>query len=365
MYLESVKLRNFRNYRNETVDFTEGMNVIVGDNGEGKTNLLESIYLLSTTRSHRNDDDKELIQFEEEFASIEGTVVYKDDRSKLTAILHKNGKTIMINNQPVRKNSEFIGRLNAVLFEPGDMDFFDDAPKIRRRMVDMELGKLSLSYMHSLSDYLKSLKERNAYLKGNIDDVMLDTYTEMLYEPQIRIIKERNEFINKINSYLSYFYNEISGENHSIKMHYRSIVEEKNDEEKMKQTLSQIYANNRERDIYLKVTNNGIHREDYLFSLDGNDVSKYCSQGQKRMVLLALKMAIVQIIFQVKREFPVLLLDDVFSELDAGKRKNLYRLLPQTVQTIITTTDSDEIDVKENVKLIQIRKGMVINGKQR
>ena len=365
MFVESVKLKNYRNYRNETVDFTEGMNVIVGDNGEGKTNLLESIYLLSTTRSHRNDDDKELIQFEEEFASVEGIVRYKEDRSKLTAILHKTGKTIMINNQPVRKNSEFIGRLNAVLFEPGDMDFFDDAPKIRRRMVDMELGKLSLSYMHALSDYLKRLKERNAYLKGNVDEMMLETYTELLYEPQIRIIRERNEFIKKINSYISYFYNEITGENHTITMKYRSIVEEKNDEQKMNEELSRLYENIRERDIYLKVTNIGIHREDYLFYLDDNDVSKYCSQGQKRMILLALKLAIVQIIFQVKREFPVLLLDDVFSELDARKRKNLYRLLPQTVQTIITTTDSDEIEVNENVKLIQIRKGMVVNGKQR
>ena len=362
MYISSLRLRNYRNYENEIIQFINGMNILIGDNGEGKTNMLEAIYLLSTTRSHRNDDEKELIKFDSEFASVEGIIKKQQGTSdKLSIVLHKSGKSLLINNRLIKKNSEFIGKANAVLFTPNDMDLFDNSPKKRRRLVDMEIGKLSSLYMNDLSIYLKRLKERNNYLKGNVNDLMLDTLTELLYEPEINIIKERNKFVKDINHYISYFYNQISGENDSVEMIYKSIITEMNDENLMEEQLKRVYEVNKERDLYLKQTNTGIHREDYLFCLNGKEVNKYCSQGQKRMIILALKLAIVQIIYKVNREYPILLLDDVFSELDQKKRVGLMKLLPTTVQTIVTTTDVDEIKniSKDKINQIYVKKGKV------
>ena len=344
MYIDNVKLKNFRNYRNQSINFTSGMNILLGPNGVGKTNLLESIYLLSTTRSHRNDDEKEMISFNEEFAAVEGTVNTKEGRDRLDIILHKNGKTLLINNAVVKKNSEFVGRINAVLFSPSDMNLFDASPKDRRKLIDMEMGKLSAKYMYNLSLYLKSLKQRNAFLKTGDDKVLLDTYTEMLYDPQIDIIRERNQFINSMNAYLSYFFNQINGEEgHQLMMVYRSMIKEKKDEKEMKKQLKAVYKNILDKDLAFKTTNNGIHREDYEFYLDGKNVAKFCSQGQKRMVILAIKLSIMQIIYQIKREYPILLLDDVFSELDSNHRSCLLNLLPNSIQSIITTTDLREI----------------------
>ena len=364
MYISSIRLRNYRNYENQIIRFDKGMNIIIGNNGEGKTNLLESIYLLSTTRSHRVDDNRELIRFDSEFGSVEGNVVLNSRNFRISVVVHKKGKTLMINNNPVRKNSEFIGKLNAVLFAPDDMNLFDDSPKIRRRLFDIEIGKLYSVYMYSLSNYLKYLKERNNYLKGNVDRLMLETLTEIMYEPQIQIIKERNVFINRINKYLAIYYSQISGEEHDLRIEYRSVILEKENEELMKQQLEKLYENIRERDIYLKQTNTGIHREDYVFYLDDRDVSMYCSQGQKRTVILALKMAVVQIIYDIRKEYPVLLLDDLFSELDSTRRYNVLKMLPSSIQTIITTTDAREAELirDKNVNFINIEKGMMENA---
>lgn len=359
MYIESVRLKKFRNYSDQTFQLKNGMNLILGENGIGKTNLLESIYLLSTTRSHRNDDEKDMISFGEEFASVEAVSISKNGRDRLNIILHKKGKTLSLNGNMIKRNSEFIGKVNAVIFSPSEMNLFDDSPRERRRLIDMEIGKLSTGYMYNLSNYLKNLKQRNAYLKQGNDKVMLETYTEMIYDPQIKIIKERDSFINALNAYLSYFYSEISGNQNELKMIYKSFIREKSDENKMKEEIKDTYDRLLERDIALKQTNIGIHREDYEFYLNNLNVAKYCSQGQKRMVILALKLSLVQIIYQIKREYPILLLDDVFSELDSNHRVCLLRLLPNSIQTIITTTDLREVSSvkKENINIINITKG--------
>ena len=363
MYIESLRLKKFRNYSDQSIQLKNGMNLILGENGIGKTNLLESIYLLSTTRSHRNDDEKDMISFGEEFASVEATVVNKNGRERLNIILHKKGKTLSLNNNMIKRNSEFIGKVNAVIFSPSEMNLFDDSPRERRRLIDMEIGKLSAVYMYNLSNYLKYLKQRNAYLKQGNDKVMLDTYTEMIFDPQIKIIKERDSFINALNAYLSYFYNEISGSQNELKMVYKSFIKEKKDVNLMRKEIKETYDKMLERDMALKQTNIGIHREDYEFYLNDLNVAKYCSQGQKRMVILALKLALVQIIYQIKREYPILLLDDVFSELDSNHRICLIKLLPNSIQTIITTTDLREVSSikKDNINIINITKGEIRN----
>jgi len=364
MYIDNLKLRNFRNYQEASIELKKGMNILMGENGVGKTNLLEAIYFLSTTRSHRNVDDAELICFGEDFASLEASVVYQAEHDRLGVMLYKNGKTLMVKNTPVKRTSEFVGRINAVLFSPSDMDLFDTAPKARRRLIDMELGKLSSLYMYELSKYLKCLKERNTYLKTGSDPVMLETYTDMLYEPQIKIITNRARFVSSLNAYLSYFYNQLAGTNSKLIITYESFIKETSDESVMAQQIKQAYAASANRDRFTQMTNIGIHREDFTFYLDGKDVSKFASQGQKRMVILSIKLAIVQIIFQIKREYPILLLDDVFSELDAKRRLGLLRLLPSSVQTVITTTDAQEVGLVrgQNVNVITIAKGKILNG---
>jgi DNA replication and repair protein RecF len=364
MYIDSIKLRNFRNYQQASLKLQKGMNILVGENGVGKTNLLEAIYFLSTTRSHRNVDDPELIYFDEDFASIDAHAVYQNDNERLSVMLYKTGKTLLVNNTPVKRTSEFIGRVNAVLFAPSDMDLFETAPKARRRLIDMELGKLSSLYMYELSKYLKCLKERNAYLKTGTNKVMLETYTDMLYEPQIKIIANRSRFVNSLNAYMSYFYNQLAGTNSKLTVEYNSFIKEKNNESVMAEQIKAAYAASASRDMYTQMTNVGIHREDFTFYLDGRDVSLYASQGQKRMVILAAKLSIVQIIFQIKREYPILLLDDVFSELDSKRRLGLLRLLPASIQTIITTTDAKEVSMvrNQNVNVITIAKGKIVNG---
>ena len=366
MILESLKLRNYRNYQQEKVVLKNGMNIIIGDNGEGKTNILESIYLLSTTRSHRNDDDRELIMFDQEFASVEGNITDSSgDSSSLKIVLHRSGKTLMINENVIKKNSEFVGKINALLFTPTDMDLFTNSPRIRRRLFDIELGKLYQSYMSDLNIYLKNLKERNNYLKNQVTDrILLETFTELLYQPQVEIIKMRYQFIEKINGYLSYFYNLISDEKHEVSVSYSSFVKENSDDEIILSQIREAYDSLKERDIITRQTNTGIHRDDYVFFLDGRNVAKFSSQGQKRMVILALKLSIMQIIYQVKREYPIILLDDVFSELDVNKRNNLLNLLPASVQTIITTTDIKEVDIsrKQNINILRIKKGRISYG---
>lgn len=359
MYLKNVKLKNFRNYQNTAVELKNGMNLILGSNGIGKTNLLESIYLLSTTRSHRNDNEKDMIQFNQDFAAVEGIVVSDTSTDKIDVIIHREGKTLVINNNLIKKNSDFVGKVNAVLFSPLDMNLFDASPRDRRRLVDVEMGKLSVSYMNALTNYLACLKQRNAFLKQSSDERMLETYTEMLYEPEIEIVKQRSSFINSLNAYLSYFYSALSGEENKLQMVYKSFIKEKVDENVMQEEMKETYKNMLDRDIALKQTNIGIHREDYEFYLNNMNVDKYCSQGQKRMVILAIKLSIVQIIYQIKKEYPVLLLDDVFSELDEKHRICLLRLLPNSIQTIITTTDLRESGAikKSDINIIRIGMG--------
>ena len=367
MYLESLQLKNYRNYVNEKAVLSNGMNVLVGENGAGKTNLLEAVYLLSTTRSHRNDDDRELIFFDRDFASAEALLKNITGTEQLSVIVHRTGKTLLVNNVPLKRNSEFIGRVNAVMYSPKNLDLFNNSPRYRRRLIDIELGKLYPLYMRSLNTYLKCLKERNAYLKNQTDPVMLETYTEMLYEPQAEIIRERQNLINSINRYLSYYYSKINGEKHEVKMVYHAIIEERADRQKMIDQMKELYDTILERDLYLKQTNTGIHREDYEFFLDDREVSKFCSQGQKRMVLLALKLSIVRIIEEIKKDYPILLLDDVFSELDVKRKQNLINLLPADIQTVITTTDLNELYLPDGqeVRVINIEKGKIRYDKQR
>ncbi|SJZ45448.1 DNA replication/repair protein RecF [Anaerorhabdus furcosa] len=338
MIIKELKLRNFRNISSCTLKFKEGITVLLGQNAQGKTNILESLVFLSTTRSHRLLYDQQMIQDDKELCNLECTILDEKEK-KIGAVIYQKGKTLLINSQPVSKSSDFIGKLNVVLFSPSDLEIFDDSPKERRRVMDIEIGKCSSQYMFHLSKYLKLLKERNTCLKMNrVDESYLVVLENQMIECQIQILIERKKFFELCNQTISKFYNFLSKQNSLIEMVYESCIEITSLDQ-MKKDLRELYNKNKEKDLLYKMTSIGIHRDDFYFIMNGKKVEMFCSQGQKRMVILALKFSLVEYIKRIENKIPVLLLDDVLSELDSQKRINLFKLLDNYCQTIITTTE--------------------------
>jgi DNA replication and repair protein RecF len=341
MRINEIRLNNFRNYGSLKMRFDKRINVLVGDNAQGKTNLLEAISFLSTVRSFRIKDETDLIKKDSEIARIEGLIASTEGEKRLTVMITQTGKSLLIHKNPVRRTSEFIGQCNAVLFTPADMDFFEAPPKVRRRMMDVELSKLSPLYMENLNQYAKVLKERNTYLKQERPDVeYLEVLSDQLVALQVPIILSRKEFLDFITKRISSLFCEFMEETYEVEIKYESESDNYAD---LSQQISQKMASSLKRDITFKMTHIGIHRDDAKFTLNSFDVSSFASQGQKRMLILALKMAILEFIVSKIDTYPILLLDDVFSELDTKKKEKFAQLLPKSVQIMITTTEIDEI----------------------
>lgn len=342
MRINEIRLNNFRNYGSLKVRFDKRINVLIGENAQGKTNLLEAISFLSTVRSFRVKDESDLIKKDCDIARIEGLITSSSGEKRLTALITPTGKSLLIHKTPVKKTSEFIGQCNAVLFTPADMDFFEASPKIRRRMMDVELSKLSSVYMESLNQYAKLLKERNAYLKQEKPDMhYLETLGEQLIRLQIPIIESRKEFLDFITKRISALFCQFTGEEHIVSVKYDSEFESY---DRLYEQLKTKMEASLRRDLAFKITHVGIHRDDAKFLLNDIDVSSFASQGQKRMLILALKMAILEFIVSKISTYPILLLDDVFSELDIKKKERFAMLLPKDVQILITATEISEIN---------------------
>ncbi|MCF0111312.1 MAG: DNA replication/repair protein RecF [Erysipelotrichaceae bacterium] len=362
MQVDRLVLRFYRNYERCDVTLYPGINLLIGENGQGKTNLLESVYFLSCAKSHRGVEDLSLIQDGNEFASIDSSLISNGSKKRISALIHKKGKSLCLNNEPVKKTSEFIGKLNAVLFSPADMNLFDFSPKYRRKFMDMELGKMSVSYINQLNDYMKLLKERNAILKlPHPDPVLLDTLTEQMIDPQVQIMKKRHLFVEHLNKNLTKVFQSLSMTDHVISLQYMTFVKYDADDLVIRRNIEEKFEQTKERDCMTHMTNSGIQREDIMILMDGHPVSEYASQGQKRMIIISLKIALVQLIKEYIGEYPVLLLDDVFSELDHRRRVNLLRLLPGQIQTIITTTEADELveRLAAHIHVYEIKEGVV------
>lgn len=362
MKIKNLRLRSFRNLKDVSVVFSPGLNIILGSNGQGKTNLLEAVYYLSTTKSHRNVDDQQLITSGEEFATLDCKALYQQHEVAYSAVIHRKGKTLCINQQPLRKVSEFVGKINAVIFSPLDMNLFDSSPGTRRRLLDIELGKMSTLYITFLNQYSQLLKNRNNYLKQGINDLnLLEAINQQMITPQLEVIKQRNYLVNRFNEEITPLYRQLSKTDSTVKIDYLSVIPYNADEQEMSNQLVAKQKSYEERDILTKQTNFGIHREDLAFWLDNQLVENYASQGQKRMIIIALKLALLKIIREKTDETPILLLDDVLSELDLNHRNALIQLLPEEVQTIITATDKNNIEPEllEKAQLLKIEKGCV------
>ena len=338
MYIEKVKLLNFRNYENLEIKFDKNINIIYGDNAQGKTNVLEAIYVSATTKSHKGSKDKEIIKFDEEESHIRSMIERHDLEYRVDMHLRKNkSKGIAINGQKIKKASELIGLLNVVFFSPEDLSIIKDGPSERRRFIDMELCQLDKSYLYNLNQYNKILNNRNKLLKDIIFNPALkdtlDIWDEQLVQFGIKIIKRRAVFIEELNGIIYDIHRKLSGGREELFIAYEPDID------------AEIFAAkvriNRERDLKLSQTTSGPHKDDCIFKIGDCDIRKYGSQGQQRTAALSLKLSEIELVKRVTKDTPVLLLDDVLSELDSNRQNHLLNSIGD-IQTIITCTGLDD-----------------------
>lgn len=356
MRIKRLVLKNFRNYEFANYTFSDTTNVLIGKNAQGKTNLIEAIYLLSIAKSFRTRVNQEMIQFDKEYARILGQIQTKSLNRELEMILFENGKQAKINGTKCNKTSEFVGNFNVVVFTPDDLFFVKGSPKNRRRFMDIELSKISPAYLSYLNAYQHYLKERNQYFKkANLnqkkDEVYLSIVTEQLIEAALQVASRRKIFISRINQLAQVIYQKIAGENEMIELKYDTFFDVEND---TKEDLINFYNKETERDYRFGVTHHGVHKDDLIVLLNDKEASQFASQGQQRSIVLALKIALLQYIYQEIGEYPVLLLDDVLSELDTSRQNLLLNLVSDDIQTFITTTSIDGIEhdvIKKALKI--------------
>lgn len=346
MQINKLSLTNFRSYLALNLEFAEGINIIIGKNGVGKTNILEALSILSNTKSFRVNEDAKTIKYQQEIAKIE--TIFKNHHFLI--VINKDNKFCYIDKNKV-KSRDFIGRINCVLFEPSDINLFKESPKKRRRLLDMELSKINKEYLNHSYTYYKILKEKNNLLKKDkIDKVLLETLNESIVEPMYQIIKKRNDFIKFINTKIDEYYYCLTANKNNIKIKYECCVNEINRLE-----IQNKLNKNIEKDLIYKASNVGIHKEDIKFFLDGKEITEIASQGQKRMVIIAFKMSLIDYIQHILKEKPILLLDDILSELDENNQNRLFKTIKEDVQTIITSTDIKNVKIDRKYRLIEIK----------
>lgn len=358
MIVKSLELKEYRNFKHLELTFDRGINILYGENAQGKTNILEAIYLGGTTKSHRGSKDREIIRFNKEEAHIRLNIEKNQVSHRIDMHLKKNrAKGVAIDGIPIKRQGELFGMLNLVFFSPEDLNIIKNGPGERRRFLDLELCQLDKIYMYNLTNYNKALTQRNYLLKQiSFNKNLLDTlyiWDSKLIEHGSAIIDTRTSFIRKINKLIYPIHNKLTGGKEELILQYEPNVRTNDFEEKLKKSL--------ERDLMLKMTNVGPHRDDMVFLFNNTDIRKYGSQGQQRTSALSLKLAELQLVKEVIKESPVLLLDDVLSELDRSRQNYLLDSIGD-IQTIITCTGLEEFIThrfKHN-KIFHVVKGTVI-----
>lgn len=371
MYINSVKLNNFRNYRYQEIEFCKGINLIIGDNGHGKTNIIEAIYISSYAKSFRTPRDMEMINFDfDRFNTyVEFVCDEKNNRNESVEICinRKKEKRIKYNDIPITRLQDIIGEIIVVLFSPEDMKLVKDAPAERRRFLDREISALSKGYFAKLIEYNKILNHRNNLLKliamGKADNSQLEVWNEKLADTCIYIMKKRNDFINDLKNYACDINSEMTSNRDKLDIFYDSSMEFSNNSEEQKKIIIKSLENSIERDLYRGHTGKGCHKDDIIFMVNEKDLRSYGSQGQKRTCVLSVKLAQTKIIKDKKGFYPVLLLDDVLSELDI-KRQNDIIKYASNIQTIITSAEinSEILNNLKNSSKFSFKKFIVVDG---
>lgn len=362
MKIKAISLTHFRNFDFFQLEFNQDINIFIGKNAQGKTNLIESFYVLSLCRSFRTHISKQLIQFDQPFARVKGTIEANHRQLALEVILNDKNKRAKMNGNDIMKTSDFVGYLNVVVFTPDDLSLVKGGPGQRRRFIDLELSKVSPIYLFNLSKYNRLLKERNKFLKlmkekHLINDPYLEVLNEQLALLQVDLIKKRLNFIHQLTLLAEVIYQKIANNQEHIHLEYKSFI--KLDLDNLYDSILKRYEKNIERDLRYMSTQDGIHKDDMKIFMNDYDAFDYASQGQQRTIVLAIKIALLELIKNEIGEYPVLLLDDVLSELDDSRKEMLLNLLNQKIQTFITTTSLDDIDQKilKNASIFVIEEG--------
>ncbi|MEG1596705.1 MAG: DNA replication/repair protein RecF [Bacilli bacterium] len=375
-----LKLVNFRNYSKLSIKFNNNVNIIIGKNAQGKTNILESIYMLAITKSHRLIKETNIIKEGQKKFIIEGHIKKGQINKTLKLTYQEKLKEIFINKTKINKISDYIGNFNIIMFTPDDLEIVKGSPNVRRNLLNIEISQINKNYLKIYNEYNKILKTRNEYLKilytnSLSDKRYLDILTDKLIERAIIIYKNRYEFIDKINSNITTIYNEITNFT-DLKINYITNIEIFNkkdfNDETIKRNLLDKFKKNYKKELTYGTTLYGPHRDDFLFNFKGNDLKIYGSQGQQRLAIIAFKLSEIPIFLEATGYKPILLLDDIFSEIDKIKKNKLIKFINNDMQVIITTTDLVNINKKllvgANIYKIDegkiIIKGEINNGKK-
>ena len=362
MKLQKIYLKNYRNYDDILLEFNNNLNIIIGDNAQGKTNLLESIYVLAVTKSFLSISDKNLINFNSRYSMIKGIVDYNGSYDELELLINENGKVVKINKKEIKKLSDYISKMNVILFSSDSIRILKDSPSCRRKYFNIQISQINKIYLANLNNYNLVLRQRNEFLKiininkesdMNYLDILNDKYIDL----SIVIYNFRRKYVDLVNNYIGDIFSSITGLE-GLKMIYTSNVSNLDNDmfkDKLKSNLS--------REIQYKITFIGPNRDDFYFDLNGKNLSLYGSNGQLRSAVLALKLAEVKLFTDVLSDTPILLLDDIFSELDIDKRNKVIKYLDNDIQTIVTTTDIENIDknVRNKANVYKIENGKIIS----
>ncbi|KXT76102.1 DNA replication/repair protein RecF [Streptococcus sp. DD12] len=360
MWLSSIKLQHFRNYSELETTFSPHLNVFIGDNAQGKTNLLEAIYFLALTRTHRTHKDKELIQFNEEFLSVSGEVHTSSSHYPLDIQLTTKGRMTKVNHLKQAKLSDYIGHLNVVLFAPEDLQLVKGSPSLRRKFMDIDLGQMRPLYLNDIAQYNHVLKQRNAYLKTatSVDTTFLAVLNQQLASHGTRVIRHRLDFVKQLSILADQQHFRLSQEQEHLTLAYKASFDMTGTDNLENDFLQALQAN-QQRDILRKTTSIGPHRDDLLFSINATDAS-FGSQGQQRSLILSLKLAEVELMEQYTGNAPLLLLDDVMSELDSNRQSRLLSGVKDKIQTFITTTHLSHLSqLPEDLRVFTIHHGSI------
>lgn len=350
MHITELSLENYRNYLSLDIEFDNKVNVFLGENAQGKTNIMESIFVLAMARSYRTSNDKELISWEADYAKIRGRVQKSQSSVPLELIISKKGKKAKCNHIEQQRLSQYVGNMNVVMFAPEDLNLVKGSPQVRRRFIDMEIGQVSPVYLHDISQYHKVLQQRNRYLKQlqlkeTKDITMLDVLTDQLIQLAVKVVKKRFAFIHLLQEWAQSIHSGISRGLEHLDIVYEPSIDVSEDDvsSKMISIFEETYYSQRKRELERGVTLSGPHRDDLVFLVNGKDVQTFGSQGQQRTTALSVKLAEIELIHSEIQEYPILLLDDVLSELDDYRQSHLLNTIQGKVQTFVTTTSIEGI----------------------
>ena len=361
MFIKRLQMLNYRNYNVLDISLGPHVNVFMGDNAQGKTNILEGIYYCAFARSHRTSKDRELINWRYDNALLSVTVGRERLDKRIDISILKDGKkAIQINKIKIKKIGELFGNFNVVMFSPEDLKIIKDSPGVRRKFIDMELCQLNPKYYYNLVQYNKVLNERNSILRNrNINKDILEVYDMQLVEFGYNIIIDRLEYIQKLNKYSAKIHSDITSGKEKIEFKYISTIK---DLESIKENFYSLLEKNRSRDCERGITSIGPHRDDFTVLINDIDTKSYGSQGQQRTAVLTIKFSSLKIIKEFTGEYPVLLLDDVLSELDFSRKKYILSTIGD-IQTIITCTGIEDLYeyLDDKSKVFKVKDGEILN----